>query len=107
MVGLPAHGLSAWTLLFLLLGPWGAAIGLFAGHVLDGQPLGRSFAWLGVLLLLAPIAVALLTAVFSTPMFLLLRYLDASISQILLLVITWWYLLSAATGVEMLDRQLR
>ena len=106
-IGLSSHGIDTWTLLFLLLGPWGAAIGLFAGQVLDGQPLGRAFAWLAALLVLAPIAVVLLTAVFSTPMFLWLRYRDASVPQILLLVTTWWYLLSAATGVELLDRQLR
>jgi hypothetical protein len=106
-VGLPYRGIDGWTLGFLFLGPWGAAIGLFAGQIFAGQRLSSAMTWLVALFILGPLAVALLTAVFSTPMFMLLRYLDAQITQILLLVTVWWYLFSAATGVELLDRQLK
>lgn len=105
-VGLPNRGIDGLTLGFLALGPWGAAIGLFAGKVFAGQRFSRALAWTAALFVLGPLAVALLTAVVSTPMFLWLRYRDAHLQQILLLVMAWWYLVSAAVGVELLDRQL-
>lgn len=106
-VGVPYHGIDGWTLGFLALGPWGAAIGMFAGQTLAGHSFSRALAWMAVLFVLGPLVVALLTAVVSTPMFLLMRYLDAHLQQILLLSTVWWHLFSAAIGVELLDRQLR
>lgn len=108
VLGVPFRGIDGLTLGFLALGPWGAAIGLFAGQILAGQRLSRASASLAALFVLGPLAVALLTAVVSTPpMFVLLRYRDAHIHQIFLLVTVWWHLISAATGVELLDRQLK
>ena len=107
VLGLPYHGIDGWTLGFLALGPWGAAIGLFTGQILAGHRLSRAGAWLAAMFILGPLAVALLTSVVSTPMFLFLRYRDTHLAQILLLVTVWWYLISAAMGVELLDRQLK
>jgi hypothetical protein len=107
VMGVHRRDVDGITLGFLMLGPWSAAAGLFSGRVLLRQPMGRAFAQLAGLLVAGPLAVALLTGAVSTPLYFLLRFRDASAGQVVLVVLTCWYLVSAATGVELLDRQLK
>ncbi len=106
-VGVHRRDVDGLTLGFLLLGPWGAAAGLFAGRVLLRQSMGHALAQLAGLLVVGPLAVALLTGAVATPVYFLLRFREATGAQVVLVVLTCWYLLSAATGVELLDRQLK
>lgn len=107
LVGLHFRGTDELLLGFALLGPWSACAGLCAGQVAARLPLKQAMVWTAVLLLLLPIAVAIGTTAVCAPLVLLLQKQGSHPAEIVLVAMTWWYLISAATGAELLDRILK
>jgi len=107
LIGLHLRSLDPLTVVFALLGPWGAAAGLLAGHVARGASLRRSLLSFAASLVLIPVATTVLTAALAMPAVWLLRYRGLPATQIALVVVTWWYLISAGIGVELTDRLSR
>ena len=107
VLGVQLRGLDSLSVAFALLGPWGAAAGIFAGHVVRRCSLKHSLLSLAGALALAPVATTILTVALAMPMVWLLRYRDIPVTQIATVVLLWWYLASAGVGVELLDRLSR
>jgi len=106
-LGLHYRGFDGVTLGFALLGPWGACAGMFTGQVAARLHLKQAVVWTATLMLLTPVTVGILTSAVCAPLVLLLQKKGSHPSQVALVVMTWWYLISAATGAEMLDRILK
>ena len=106
-VGLPYRDWDWITIALLLLGSWGAAVGLFSGWVLAGMGLGRALIRLGMLVMLGPAGTAVLTTALAVPLGTMAFLLDAPAERLVVIAMTCWYLVAAGAGVELLDRYLR
>jgi len=106
-IGLPFRDWDWVTVLLLLLGCWGAAVGVFSGWILGGMQLGRALLLFALLLFTGPALNAVLTTAVAIPFGVVAFLLDASGDRIAVIALTCWFLVAAATGVEVLDRYLR
>lgn len=106
-IGLPYRDWDWVTLLLLLLACWGASVGVFSGWVLSGMRLGQALLLFGLLLFVGPALNAVLTAAVGLPVAVAAFLLDASPQRMAVIALTCWFLVAAATGVEILDRYLR
>jgi hypothetical protein len=106
-IGLPYRDWDWVTLLLLLLASWGASVGVFSGWILAGMRLGQALLLFGLLLFTGPALNAVLTAAVGLPVAVAAFLLDASPQRMAVIALTCWFLVAAASGVEMLDRYLR
>ncbi len=105
--GLPNLPVDFETAVFLVLGCWGAIVGVFSGMVLAGLSWRRSLTWLGWTALLGPLAVAVATALVAMPIWAVYQLRGAPGVHTGFAVMICWFLIAAAGGVEVLDRAVR
>lgn len=106
-IGLPYRDWDWVTLLLLLLASWGASVGVFSGWVLAGMRLTHALFLLALMLFVGPALNAVLTAIVGTPVAVVAFLLDATGERLVVIVLTVWFLIAAASNVELLDRTLR
>lgn len=106
LVGLHYQPITMLNVSFLLIGTWGAAAGLFSGLVLAGGSFGGSFKTLALAASAGPVVVALATGLLALPVSALFLLLDVAPAGLNLAVTSLWFLVSAAAGVEALDRTM-
>ena len=106
-VGLPHLPVDWATVVFLFLGCWGAVVGVFSGMLMAGLSWRRALSWLAWSSLLGPLAVAVTTVVVAMPIWAVLQLRGGSGAAVGFTVMMCWFLISAAAGVEVLDRAVR
>jgi len=106
LVGLHYAPPGMLTIAFLLIGTWGAAAGLFSGQVLAGHSFTGSFKFLAIAASAGPLVVALAAGLLALPVSAVLYLLDTAPAGMHLAITSLWFLVSAAAGVEALDRTL-